>query len=375
MEGHEPEMPERSPKGISAETPGSSALDNRNDNGDNMDHDGIVPISEGSSLNHSDLERHINNSAAAGQPVNPVANEENTTLCELSELGMSGSNEMINGELGSMKDSNGSALNHSVALSENEESKLLKDLNGSTFSHSVALFDRELHSTCEPEGVEIGNSRTVSITVPSLSSAETANKFNDVNSGLDANSVEINDSSSKGSDPSKSGVVCFYQCCPGCLHSLYHLTHKILVHERELNRSRWTLEDVHDVVASLSVDIISAVKKIISAEGFKDLSKETLRQEKHGTSLDCLISRMCNPRNLDRVVVPAECMSHSTGHHASGSIDTAFSDLKLDLKFVFRDGVLVQMDPDKDVSLHCKFETLCLCSFKELIVMTKHPFD
>lgn len=48
--------------------------------------------------------------------------------------------------------------------------------------------------------------------------------------------------------------------------------------------------------------------------------------------------------------------------------------LKFDSNFIFGDGVLVHMDPDKDVSFHCKFETLCLCSLIELIVMSKQPF-
>ncbi|KAF7822679.1 Tat-binding like 7 [Senna tora] len=355
-EGHEPEMLNRCPKGIAAETPGSLALNNRNDNVDNMDHDGRVPMSEGCSLNHSFSDTHIKSSAAMIQTVDLVANEENGTLPGLSESGRAGNHEMINGDFGSSKGSNGSALTQSVAPSENEEFRLSKDFNGFTYTHSVAPSDNEIRSTCKPE------------------TADTGIKLSNVNSGIDENPVEINVSSSKSGDPAESGVICFYQCCSGCLYSLYHLTRKFLVHEWELNRSHWTVEDVHDVVASLSVDLISAVRKFYSVEDFKD---KTSRQEKHGKSLGGLNSRMCNPRNLDSVIVPAECLSHSTGQHETESKDTALNEVKLDLKFVFRDGVLVHMDPDtdKDVSLHCKFETLCLCSFKELIVMTKHPFD
>lgn len=373
IQGHEPEILERSPKGIAAETPGSLALNNGNDHVDNLDHDGRVLNFEGSLKNHSFSDEHYN-SASTSQTVDPVANMENGSLSGLSESGTAGSHEMINGECGPPKGPNGSTVTHPVALCENDEFRLSKDVNESTFAHSLALSNNELRSACELEGAEIGNSRTVSITDPSLFSAETGNKLND-NSGIDANAVEIDVSSSKDCDPPESGVICLYQCCPGCLESLYHLTHKIIVNEWRLNRSRWTVEDVHDVVATLSVDLVSAVRKFYSAEDFCDLSNKTSRLEKQEMSLDCLNSRTCCPRNLDGAVAPAECMSHTTSQHATGSKDTALSELKLDLKFVFRDGVLVHKDPDKDVSLHCKFETLCLCSLTELIVMTKHPFD
>ncbi|CAL0326539.1 unnamed protein product [Lupinus luteus] len=181
--------------------------------------------------------------------------------------------------------------------------------------------------------------------------------------------VKLNDaSSSEGSDHTESGVICLYQCCPECISSLYHLTQKVLLHEYRLNNSLWTVEDVHDAVTSLSVNLISALRKCYLAEDFSDSSNKTLRQEKHG--------RTCYPLNQCKDNVPAECVSHSTSQGATGSKNELLNEsLKLDLKFIFRDGVLMPMDPDEDVSLHCKFENLCLCSARELIEMMKHPFD
>ncbi|XP_054815169.1 uncharacterized protein LOC129315481 [Prosopis cineraria] len=365
MEGHEPEKLERSPNAIAAKTPGSLALSDRNDNVDNVVHSSQV--SEGSPQSSSFPDDHINNSAALSQPADPVTIVENGTLAKAFESGTTGNHEMINGEIGPSKGSNGSSL-ATVSVSGKEEFKLSKGLNGSTSTHSVAFSDNELLNARQPEGVEIEDSRIAFISVPSLSSAETGIKLSGVDSGVDANAVEISDSPSKRIDPDESGIICLYRCCPGCLNSLYHLTRKILVHERCWNGSNWAVEDVHDVLSSLSVDLISAVRKIYSAKDFNDI------YAKSEVPLDCSNSRMCNPRNLDRVFMPAECVSHSTGQHTAGTKDTASNELKLDLNFVFRDGVLVQMDPDKEVSLHCKFETLCLCSFKESIVMTKHPF-
>ena len=48
---------------------------------------------------------------------------------------------------------------------------------------------------------------------------------------------------------------------------------------------------------------------------------------------------------------------------------------QLELEFFYRVGVLVPLVLDRVVSFHCKFETLCLCSLIEWVVMTKQPSD
>ncbi|XP_061361248.1 uncharacterized protein LOC133305130 [Gastrolobium bilobum] len=364
MEGDDLETLGRSCKGIPAETTGFIFFNDRNDDLNNLHHDGINASSEGSLQNHSFSDKHINNSADINLPVDPSLNQENG-MPSLT----SGNFTVVSGEFGFAKDLNESILTPSVSLSENGECGLSK----STFTNSVTLSESGLHSAREPECVEIGNSKIVSNPPLSLSSEETGVKLSDVNSGKDENAIDINIPSSKGSGPAESGVICSYQCCPQCLYSLYNLTKKLLVHEWGLNSSHWTVEDLHDAVALLSVDLISAVRKIHLAKDLTDLSDENLRHEKHEASLECSNLRTCNPRNTG---VPAECVSHSKSHHATGSKDMALNEpLKLDFKYVFRDGVLIHMDPDKDVSLHCKFETFCLCSVRELIVMIKCPFD
>ncbi|XP_020203639.1 uncharacterized protein LOC109789156 [Cajanus cajan] len=336
-------------KGIAAEATECLASNDKNDNLDIIDCDGGNAGSEGSLPNHSFSDKHINNTAAANQPLHSSKSQENGTLFEQSESATAGNNEVVGGELG-----------------------ISKDLD------SVALSENGLHTACELEtqNVEVGNC-PISDQPLGLSSVETGTKICDSKSDKHENATDNNVFSSNGWVPAESGVICLYQCCPACLHSLHHLTMKILVGELGLNSDQWTVEDVHDVVASLSVDLISAVRKCFMAEDFIDFSNKTSRHEKHGTSLDCLNVKTCNPGNQGKDVVPVECHSHSASQHATATKDTALNEEspKLDLKFVFRDGVLVHMDPDKDVSLHCKFENLCLCSLRELILMTKRPFD
>ena len=340
MNGDDSETPERNCEGIPAETTGSLALNENNDNIDNLDHGGRNASSNGSLRNHSSSDKHTNNSAPANQPVDTSLNQANGMLSGLFESVTTGNHEVAGGQ---------------VARSD--------DLNKSTCT--AVLSENGLHTTC-------GNFITVSNQPLGMSSAETGVKLSDVNSGEHENAIDINVSSSNGGNPAESGVICMYQCCPGCLHNLYHVAHKLLA--RELSNSHWTVEDVHDAVSSLSVDLISAVRKCHMAEDFSDSSKNT-RHEKHGTSLNL---KTCDLSNKGKGFVPVECVSHSTSQHATASKDEVPNEsLELDLKFIFRDGVLVPvcLDKDKDVSLHCKCETLCLCSVRELIVATKRPFD
>lgn len=355
VDGHDDlETLEGGPKGIPAETTECPASNDKNGNLDVIDYDDVNASSEGSRQNHSTSDKHVNSSANANQPLYPSTSQENGTLFGQSESVIAGNNEVVGGELG-----------------------ISEDLNKSICPQSVVLSESGVDTACEPEtwNVEISNC-PVSDQPLELSSVETGNKSSDVKSDKHENATDNNVSSSNGWAPAESGVICLYQCCPACLHCLHHLTKKILVGELGLNSDQWTVEDAHDVVASLSVDLISAVRKCFMARDFIDSSNKTSRHEKHGTSLDCLNLRASSNRNQGKDVVPVECVSHSASRHATAIEDVVLNGTpKLDLKFVFRDGVLVNIDPDKDVSVHCKFENLCLCSLRELIVMTKRPFD
>ncbi|RDX60247.1 hypothetical protein CR513_61625, partial [Mucuna pruriens] len=328
VDGHDLETLEGSHKEI-------PASNDKNDNLDVINCDDGNASSEESLQNHSFSDKHINNSGAANQPLYPSTSQENGTLFGQSESVPAGNNVVLG-----------------------EEPGISKDLNKSMCTHSVVLSENGVHTACEldTQNVEIGNTETLLVTDSdqplSSSSIETGTKSSDVKSDKHENATDNNVSSSNGSGPAQSGVICLYQCCPACLNSLHHLTKKILVEKWGLNSDQWTVEDVHDAVASLSVDLISAVTKCFMAE-----------DEKHGTPLDYLNLRTCNK---GKDIVPAECVSHSASQHA-----TAMESPKLDIKFVFRDGVLVHMDPEKDVTVHCKFENLCLCSLRELILVTK----
>nr|XP_011462057.1 PREDICTED: uncharacterized protein LOC105350813 [Fragaria vesca subsp. vesca] len=174
------------------------------------------------------------------------------------------------------------------------------------------------------------------------------------------------------SPSTKSGFVCIYHCCSECLDTLHGLTQKILIEEWQSNGNPWTVEDVHDIVASLSVDLHSAVRRIHVSGGFSNSFDDNRRHRNISVwpgsgTCDCKISG-------NKILSPAECRCHTSRESFTRKGNaSANTHLRLGSKFVFRDGVLVHMHPDKDVSYHCKFETLCLCSLIELIVLTKPP--
>ncbi|KAL3503176.1 hypothetical protein ACH5RR_037625 [Cinchona calisaya] len=57
-------------------------------------------------------------------------------------------------------------------------------------------------------------------------------------------------------------LVCMYHCCSQCPVNLYQLLLKLLNYECSLKGSTATVEDFHDFVASLSVSLQSAVRKL-----------------------------------------------------------------------------------------------------------------
>lgn len=168
-----------------------------------------------------------------------------------------------------------------------------------------------------------------------------------------------------------SEIICMYRCCTECLSILHVLMQKILTRTLELNGSDWTVEDVHDVVASLSVDLLSAVRKVY-LDTSSSISEENIILENPGNRFGCSGIDTCScKRSGNGLVAIEECTYHTVGDGKS----TENAEFGHDPTFVFRDGVLVSVDSNKEVSFHCKFEKLCLCSLIKSIVGTKQLID
>uniref|UniRef100_A0A2P2JQV6 Uncharacterized protein MANES_15G090100 n=1 Tax=Rhizophora mucronata TaxID=61149 RepID=A0A2P2JQV6_RHIMU len=200
----------------------------------------------------------------------------------------------------------------------------------------------------------------------------------------DGTPLEHSDSmEDKNSPPGKTkhisadfGITCLYGCCSRCLYALHGVVLKLLTCEWQKNKSNWTAEHVHDVVSSLSMDLIAAVRKVDTATNISKLLDESLKHQTPERLSAYPGLHECHCSSSDGVVVPMECSCHSMDGCLIGKAnDFPDSQIELDPKFVLRDGILVPVDSNRDASFHCKYESLCLCPLVHSIVMMKQPFD
>lgn len=352
---HEGEVPEERPEGFTSENTGFVNLHKGDVNSGDPNLKEGVPISEKSPLQTAFL----------------------TDSAPVEQFQSSLAANFLDGKVPNMHDGTSKSFKseNSVKCMVNKgDSGLWRQSNGFAFVEPVVHSEDSLCSAGELSGLKSSSCGKFCNQFNGLSMAETDIPPPDGKSIPDEPIVNVNVSSIKTTNiAADSGVICLYRCCAECLYTLHSLMQKILIREWEVNGTYWTVEDVHDVVASLSVDLLSAVRKNYAAESFGNLFDKKMRQENHGKLSECQEMSICQCKNSgNRLVMPIECSCHSLNKSLSAKANPS---RQLDLKFIYRDGVLVPIDLDKDVSFHCKFETLCLCSLIEWIVMTKQPFD
>ncbi|XP_048130088.1 uncharacterized protein LOC115755050 isoform X3 [Rhodamnia argentea] len=194
------------------------------------------------------------------------------------------------------------------------------------------------------------------------------------NSTLSPDDVPDSDKPSSGNFSSCKNInaladsmaVCLYRCCSVCMSSLHDVMRKLLIHEAGFSKNSWNIEDIHDVVASLSVDLVSAVRQEFS-------NASSLFGEIQRNSVLCPDISTCDCKSPGcRLSVPVECAFHSTDGGASETVNTdRSSQFGQSVEFVFRNGVLISTNHDRDVACHCKLESLCLSSLVELMLSSK----
>lgn len=162
---------------------------------------------------------------------------------------------------------------------------------------------------------------------------------------------------------SESKVICCYSCCMGCIYSLHQLVKKLVAREQKLSSSCCTVEDVHDLVSTLSSSLCSRIRNLYVTEGCSSSENGGLRSRKLESQ------EICNTPNEPAKLM--ECVCHS-GKDFSKEVDlSSYHQTESDLKYIFRNGVLVSAIPDKESPFHCKYGTLCLSSLIELVIGIK----
>ncbi|KAF5771737.1 putative chromatin regulator PHD family [Helianthus annuus] len=148
---------------------------------------------------------------------------------------------------------------------------------------------------------------------------------------------------------SPSGV-CLYRFCSKCLSNLKSAMHRLVMSQWDVKSSNWTTEDVDDGVTRLSLNLYTTVREFCLVDNITTIFK--------GRSCECEVS---GNRGTECRCHSASDISSTTGH---GVVS----------EFIYKNGVAAAADTaTADVCFDCKFETLCLCSLIEYIVMTKPP--
>ena len=155
--------------------------------------------------------------------------------------------------------------------------------NGFAFVEPVVHSEDSLCSAGEMSSLQSSSCAKSCNQFNGLSMAEIDIPPSDGTSIPDEPIVDVNISPVKTTNiAADSGIICLYRCCFECLYTLHSLMQKIIIREREVNGTYMTVEGVHDVVASLSVDLLSAVRKSYAAESSSNLFDKKMRQENLG---------------------------------------------------------------------------------------------
>ncbi|PSR95700.1 Tat-binding like [Actinidia chinensis var. chinensis] len=300
-------------------------------------------------LHHSSPDLHFPSSAAAVVPLgSKLLNEQNGIISKPCTAEIPGNHSCVDGDFESMIHSNGFAHSDSVIPPGNDP-YCSGELGGINPSSS-----QEVHVQQNGFNTETG--------IPSDDGKPSSD---------DEHNVDVNCSSPNTTSLCKdSGIVCFYRCCAECLFNLHDMMRKILNDEWGLKSSDCTVEDVHDMVELLSVNLHSAIRKLFVAENSspsydKNPRDDTIRKLFDNQEMD---SCQCKGSE-NRSMMLMDCRCHPRANSSQNSQHG------FDLRFIYRDGVLSPTESDENGPFHCKFETLCLCSFIECIAMTRQPSD
>ncbi|KAH6775606.1 hypothetical protein C2S52_013167 [Perilla frutescens var. hirtella] len=172
-----------------------------------------------------------------------------------------------------------------------------------------------------------------------------------------------------------SAAVCFYQCCLECFATLDTLLLRIINMEwRSKKGSESTVEDVHDFVASLSANFHLSLSKLCRGEiSYGTSGEDGCLCRKHCECEKSQAADMPDHENSGKLLM-TDCDCHTTSKDTSRGGRSSQISQGIDCRFVFKDGVLANLDTGTDVCYHCKYEKLCLCFLIEWLVTSKEPF-
>jgi len=171
---------------------------------------------------------------------------------------------------------------------------------------------------------------------------------------------------------SECAVVCAYNCCIGCIHTLNQLVMNLITEAWDLSGSSVTVEGAHDLVCSLSATLWSTIRNFCASEGCSSLFNGDPSSDACRKLFEHWQTSICKCGNSEsKYAQLTECTYHQRQDFSGKADPSLYDQLASVPRYIFRDGVLITADPGKGLSFHCKYDTLCLCPLIDLIVMTK----
>ncbi|XP_073366668.1 uncharacterized protein [Aegilops tauschii subsp. strangulata] len=233
-------------------------------------------------------------------------------------------------------------------------SKSVEDFNNMQRAENLSACPATMDS------VEVSKKTMSSESHGSGNELNTSFPLNDVGSGHSING-HMQDRRNNLSVPKSS---CLYECCSSCFRAVSKVSHDILSNSVRPNKHCLTVDDMHDILSSCSLNLLATVGKWHSSQGVVGCQEEIGKKR----YLE-IISEHCVCQG-DVSFVSRDCACHlESSAEAEASNKERHSLCGQSLSFFFKDGVLMPQDLTAGTTLHCSFKRLCVCSLPGTISM------
>lgn len=178
-----------------------------------------------------------------------------------------------------------------------------------------------------------------------------------------------------GSLSASSDFLCLYCCCCSCVQTLFVLVRHILFDSLHSSDRSSRVDDVHDILASCCSNILATIRRCHESPSRSINQNPTERQPcVCQTESDKMLNETSGCFYEKIGFVPVECV-HLRNSSQTGTANSEMGSLAGDMKFFLKDGILMPLDAQKGIPLHCKFENLCLSSVVQTILIHKQQLD
>ncbi|KAL6615765.1 hypothetical protein ACP70R_038035 [Stipagrostis hirtigluma subsp. patula] len=157
---------------------------------------------------------------------------------------------------------------------------------------------------------------------------------------------------------------CLYKCCSPCFRAVYKMVHDIISNSLRPNLHFSTVDDMHDVLSSWSLNLLATFRKCYSSRDVASYEENFGNTQTHE-----ILVEHCACQS-DVTLLSRDCICHlESNEDAENPSTDCHSMFGQRLSFFVKDGVWMPSDATAETTLHCSFRRLCLCSMFRTISM------